>query len=334
MRETQGGGRRRAGIIKVNTVSQLEECLWPKGSERDVWMIVDSARDRRVFGLLLECFYSTMSCPFALPVAPRLEDVAPYLIPLDHDDEKTRKFLSRAWGNSWGVFLRSNKSQDRLRRHLRSLISVQDPRGQRLLFRYYDPRVLRTYLPTCNSGELDYVFGPIECFWTESKIPEHLLEFRLDGGGLAERTISLEPGATNPGLDRAPRFDELRQPMLQKTPRIRPEQIAAFSREEVQKFEEWTLARLTRFFPRQCASAGDAGMRQRIREGIERATNYGIRSQRDVSKFMDLETFFGPDFESDPLFPRAIDILEGSVASPAKMMALRRYIKKCVAGVS
>jgi hypothetical protein len=181
-------------------VSQLEECLWSKGSARDVWMVVDSARDRRIFGLLLECFYSSLSSLFAMPLPPQLEPVAPYLVPLDHDDQKTRKFLSNAWGNNWGIFIGCDTSQERLRRHLRSFVSVRDPHGNRLLFRYYDPRILRTYLPTCTKDELAYVFGPIECFWTESENPNHLLQLNLDKGMLVQRTISLR--AENPPADR------------------------------------------------------------------------------------------------------------------------------------
>jgi hypothetical protein len=49
-------------------ITQLEERLWAKGSVRDVWMIVDPARDRRIFSLLLECSYSSLSSLFALPL--------------------------------------------------------------------------------------------------------------------------------------------------------------------------------------------------------------------------------------------------------------------------
>ncbi len=179
---------------QMTSVRQLEECLWPTGFARDVWMIVDSARDRKIFGLLLECFYSTMSSLFATPLPPQLESVAPYLVPLDHDDRRTQKFLANAWGNNWGVFLRCDTSQERLRCHLRSFVSVRDPAGGRMLFRYYDPRILRTYLPTCTKGELEYVFGPIECFWTESTNRDHLLKFVLERGKLVQDTISLAAG--------------------------------------------------------------------------------------------------------------------------------------------
>jgi hypothetical protein len=163
-------------------------------------MIIDSARDPRIYGLLLECFYSNHTCLFAGPLAPELKIAAPYLIRLEHDDRSTRKFLSCASGNSWGVFLKCDTGQDALRRHLRTLLTVRDPQGVRLLFRFYDPRVLRCYLPTCNAQELASVFGPIECFWTENQAPESFLDFRLNGGKLVQKTVSLLPGASKRGL--------------------------------------------------------------------------------------------------------------------------------------
>jgi hypothetical protein len=61
-----------------------------------------------------------------------------------------------------------------------------------MVFRYYDPRVLRAYLPTCSIGELRTVFGPIECFWMEDKSPGTALEFRLDQGRLTGRSFSID----------------------------------------------------------------------------------------------------------------------------------------------
>jgi hypothetical protein len=170
----------------------IEEFLWPKGFTRDAWMIVDCARDqRRIFRFLLGC-HLEYSCLYSGPLAPALEMAAPYLLQLEYDNEDTRRLIELSWGNSWGVFLKSGTSLNKLRRHLREFLIVRGPQGQRMAFRYYDPRVLRAYLPTCNSGELRTVFGPIESFWTEEqKDVEHMLEFRFAGGKLVGKTVSL-----------------------------------------------------------------------------------------------------------------------------------------------
>jgi hypothetical protein len=160
-------------------VSNIKERLWPRGSGREVWMIVDGARDRRIFGALLDS-YLTYECLYHGDIAPELEVVAPYLVQLEYDDRYSQQLIERAWGNSWGIFLKSGASITTLRRHLRRLLSVRGPKGEILLFRYYDPRVLRVYLPTCRPDELETVFGPIDRFWLEDDSPETILEFRVD----------------------------------------------------------------------------------------------------------------------------------------------------------
>jgi hypothetical protein len=79
-----------------------------------------------------------------------------------------------------------------LRRHLRSFLRVTDEAGRRLIFRYYDPRVLRVYLPTCWPSELRDVFGPIDCFLMEGEDPMVLLNYRLAGSKLVERKVRLD----------------------------------------------------------------------------------------------------------------------------------------------
>jgi hypothetical protein len=174
----------------ISRFEAIEHVLWPKGFTRNVWMIVDCARDQtRIFRFLLGC-HLDYKCLYSGTLSPALEMAAPYLLLLDESDE-TRRLIELSWGNSWGVFLRSDTSLNKLRRHLREFLIVRDPEGRRMAFRYYDPRVLRAYLPTCNAEELRAVSGPIECFWTEDKNRDQMLQFRMERGRLAQQTLSL-----------------------------------------------------------------------------------------------------------------------------------------------
>lgn len=173
-------------------LNRVEGCLWPNGFSRDAWMIVDAARDQRIFGLLLDCFYSQHTCLFSGAIGPQLQMVAPYLVQLDHDDQKTRRFISQAWGNSWGIFLKCDTRLETIRRHLRTFLRVRDESGRHLMFRYYDPRILRVYLPTCTASELSAVFGPIEHFLVEDERPDTLLQFSREGQELLTKERSLK----------------------------------------------------------------------------------------------------------------------------------------------
>ena len=153
--------------------------LWPKGNRRDVWAVYDCARDPQVWSSL---YASSLQreCLYAGALHPALERVAPYLVQLELDDRHTIKMLNRGWGQSWGIFLKSGTSAESLRKHLRKFLRVRGPGGKTLVFRYYDPRVMRIFLPTCSGPQLDELFGPIDCIASEDANPAQMIEFKLD----------------------------------------------------------------------------------------------------------------------------------------------------------
>ena len=175
-------------------VDRVMRELWPRPNTRDVWAILDGARDRRVYGFLLDS-YLNYSCLYAGPLPPEVEIAAPYLVQLEPDDKYTQRLIEQSWGNSWGVFLKCDIRMERLRKHLRTFLKVRDHRNRSLVFRYYDPRVLRVYLPTCVASELATVYGPIDRFWIESESPDTLLEFRFDRKSLIQKRVSVTAAA-------------------------------------------------------------------------------------------------------------------------------------------
>ncbi len=302
----------------------LEKHLWPKGNRRDIWMILDAARDPRIFGMLLES-YLDYECLYGGFVPRALEAVAPYLVQLEYEDRRTRRLLDYAWGSSWGVFLKCDTRLDLLRRHLRGFLTVRDPSGQRMIFRYYDPRVLRVYLPSCAGEELRTVFGPIEGFWTEAENQDNLLRFGWDGVRLwrDERPLATPASQASEasfGTGSPPNIARQRPGMLA----IRRDQWSAFSQAEVRKFEDWMFSHLQKFFPRQCGAMGEAQLRETIRYGIRRAAAHGITAKRDVCKYIDVMIALGRDFDQDSGYSWAASILSQRTDAAARVEALLR----------
>jgi hypothetical protein len=167
---------------------ELLRSLFPEGARPSMktWAVLDCARDERVYGAMLQSS-NDRSCLFAGALHPELAVSAPYVIALDPDDRLTAALVNRGWGNAWGIFLRSNATLAELRRHLRTFLRVRSPDGSFLLFRYYDPRVLRLYLPTCVPNELEAVFGNvIDSFHVEAADGSRLQEYRVAGGVLKQ----------------------------------------------------------------------------------------------------------------------------------------------------
>ena len=134
-------------------------------------------------------------CLYRGELEPDMAEVAPYLVRLEPETEFADWVLEEGWGRHWGVFAVTDAGLRDAHRHFRSFLTVYDPGGKPLLFRYYDPRVLRVYLPTCNAGELRTLFGPVSCFLLEGEDPNTLLRFRLDGEALRRESITLDEGA-------------------------------------------------------------------------------------------------------------------------------------------
>jgi hypothetical protein len=178
-------------LTKRQRMNRVEECFWPGGFSRDIWMVVDAARHRRIFPMLRD-YHLEYFCLYSGRLAPALEAAAPYLVQLDYDDPEAHRFLGDAWGGSWGIFLKCAAHANTLRRHLREFLVVRGPDGNRLVFRYYDPRVLRVYLPTCTGDELSTFFGPIDRLWMEGDDPRMLLEYGFHESRLVERKLSLD----------------------------------------------------------------------------------------------------------------------------------------------
>ena len=68
---------------------------------------------------------------------------------------------------------------------------MRDESGHPMFFRFYDPRVLRTYLPTCTVAELRLIFGPVEAFLLEGEEDDELLELSLRPKGPVRRVTRL-----------------------------------------------------------------------------------------------------------------------------------------------
>ncbi|MDB4930053.1 MAG: hypothetical protein JWM10_2537 [Myxococcaceae bacterium] len=164
-------------------IEQLTPRLWPRGDDEHTYALLDGARDPAVHAWITSSGLASR-CLYIGELDPALARVAPYLVRLPRTAPASRALLERAWGEAWGVFFRSTATMEALHRHFRRLLRVQDERGVRMLFRFYDPRVLRVYLPTCFAGELEQVFGPVEFFAVESEDGAGILEFRNQRGAL------------------------------------------------------------------------------------------------------------------------------------------------------
>jgi len=155
-----------------------------------LYAVLDGARDPRIRGWVLDtrapswCLYRGV-----LPAA--VENAAPWLLRLVPGQPYVEQFFARGWNQSWGTLLACAAPSRELRRHLRRFLRVRTEDGRILVFRYYDPRVLRAYLPTCTPQEIAAFFGPISALVAEAEDPAAAHVFRPSKEGLEARLIQL-----------------------------------------------------------------------------------------------------------------------------------------------
>ncbi|MBL8896540.1 MAG: DUF4123 domain-containing protein [Planctomycetes bacterium] len=152
--------------------------------------VLDGARIEKLASAL-ETHGAEAQCLLAGKLSPSVARTAPYLVRLERDASFTTWLLERGWGKSYGVFVRATLELGTLRRHLKRFLVVAGPDGQRLFFRFYDPRVLRLYLPTLNAEEMAQVFGPVRAYAMESADGRELLAFTPDGVPPRELRLAL-----------------------------------------------------------------------------------------------------------------------------------------------
>jgi hypothetical protein len=130
-------------------------------------------------------------CLYRGELPPDLVYVAPYLVQILPDLDFANWLFAECWGKHWGIFAQSSLTITGIRKHFRSLLTVYDETGKPLLFRYYDPRVFLTYVPTCNAAELELFFGKVNYYFAESDDATVLQRYNFSQTELKKTTLDM-----------------------------------------------------------------------------------------------------------------------------------------------
>lgn len=143
-----------------------------KPSER-LYAIVDACQAPELVDLARSkhCQPTRMLFKGAAASLPEVESFAPFFIPVDLETDFLEHWAAYC-GKNAGILFVSSAEPRAIFRHLRNIFIVQDEAGQEYFFRFYDPRVLRVYLPTCTLAEATEFFGPIKTIIIEGENPE------------------------------------------------------------------------------------------------------------------------------------------------------------------
>lgn len=131
--------------------------------------VLDVARSLRIQELLRESVDEARSL-YEGPRGVVLADVAPRLVRFSKGSRLLERLVREGFGERWGVYLTCGRPFKEVRAHLRRfLIVTEEETSERLYFRYYDPAVLRVFLPTCGPRQREQLFGEIGSFLMEGE---------------------------------------------------------------------------------------------------------------------------------------------------------------------
>jgi len=119
-----------------------------------------------------------------------LRSISPYLMPCPAKSKLANWLLEEGWGNSWGIYLQSNAGMNELKKHFKKFLIVRTEDNLELFFRYYDPRVLRIFIPTCDTNQLREFFGPVSFFAMEDADPDYCQVFSFSNGILQNTRLN------------------------------------------------------------------------------------------------------------------------------------------------
>jgi hypothetical protein len=153
-----------------------------------VFMVLDGAQIPELRMKLYE-MKPVHYCLLSGELEPDMQEVAPYLVRILPNTPFTDWVLAECWGKNWGILAQTRETVIEMRKHFESLITVYDEQGTPMMFRYYDPRVWRQFLPTCQPQEIKTIFGKIDAFFVESEDKESLIRYEISDEGLKETPL-------------------------------------------------------------------------------------------------------------------------------------------------
>lgn len=150
--------------------------------EGHLYGIVDAAQDERIYPLLQQCAYRV--CLFVGKTEPEVSASAPWLISLDPSTDLFHVWRAEGWRANWGIWFHSSMPQADIETLFRRRTLAMLPDGDVVIFRFFDPRVFRNFLPTCTDDQLADWFSGIVAFLVPDLGGYGTIQYRLHQNAL------------------------------------------------------------------------------------------------------------------------------------------------------
>lgn len=156
-------------IVRAESAERALQTLNVAAAKAPLHAVLDAARDRRILELCRESVEEHRSLYDGVE-GETMAHVAPYLVRLPAGSRLLASLVREGWGRRWGVYLTCALPFTEVRRHLRRFLMVEmEGSRERMYFRFYDPRTLATFLPSCSPRQAQEFFGSAGSFLLEGE---------------------------------------------------------------------------------------------------------------------------------------------------------------------
>jgi len=319
--------------ISAQETVQIIQQLWQNDDaqgEPVVYAILDGARNNKIQPMLGKSG-QRYSCLYEGSLNYELTLAAPYIIRLEKESDFTHELIQQCWGNSWGIFAIAYAPATLIsvRRNCRKIAYVLNQNNKKYVFRYYDPRVFRIYLPTCDALEAAKVFGPVTEFVIEGDAPNKLHRFIRTAQG----TIDINQDDFN--MESIENI-KVRHKISNKIPqfnilKIRDLQIAALTNNSLEKdYQEIKNQFISDFVEDQTepmvVNEKNITLDLFLRACFREALNYKIEDHYSIYSFFQMNYQFGWEFWSQENMGWAKKLLDSSRSGDIKIEKIERQL--------
>lgn len=158
-------------------IRRLEELLFAN-KELNTYAIIDAAKEGSI-PYFLEGMKATFGSLLQGNDAKKLAEVAPYIVLLEKCSDVSQWYMEKLYGNSVGFALKTNLGIESLTQFWARKVKTRIPgTEEKGFFRYYDPSVLREYLPILEEdNELIEFMGTTNSILVETQNHEQIFVY-------------------------------------------------------------------------------------------------------------------------------------------------------------
>ena len=285
--------------VTKHDIEAIQQQLWQANSNGKVpivYAILDGARDKQI-ERLVRLGSLKSSCLYEGKLTFKMTQAAPYLVRLEKDHPQTLEILQKGWGNSWGIFAITYQGATHInvRHNCRKIARVKGPNGKNLVFRYYDPRVLRTYITQCDINDAEKVFGPISEFIVEGEQTNTMHRFKRVESGVQDSHNANDIHITTCVEDED--FTRGESGALS----ITSDQFSVFEQEKFKRFIAEMELHLSSYFKTQTAELIEQEqLNDWVSQNVLHAQDFGFITELDICRYLNVAIVQGESVKDAP----------------------------------